>query len=646
MRHSYYHQLPLAPLREAEVAELLGGLLGVDLSLAPVLGFVQERTGGNPFFVEELTRTLVEDGTLAGAPGTYRLTRLLADVRVPPSVQAVLAARIDRLPPDQKDVLQTAAVIGRTFSADVLARAVDRDPESLEEALRAHCAAALLQEIGGHPAADYRFWHPLTQEVAYSSLLSSHRARRHLRVAHAIVAADANHLDERAALVATHFDRAGEHMDAARWNARAATWILRHDMPEAVSRWRSVLRSLDAAAAAGTVPEDEQAERLALGIRARHRLIQFGARLGNPVEDAELLFGEGKAMAERLDDVAGLGNLTQVIANVYFWLGRFEESRSRFLDAAEISQRSNDDGLRASLWSGPTLVYPYTGPLAEGLDIAERSLALSAGSPDRGSEHLGYSPMMRTLLYRAEMLSLVGRLDEARQDADRARSIARERSVTEFLVWTFAILPRLAQLTGSSEDLREEARAALAVAEESGNSSARVVALLGLGTAELVTGRWQEASLALERGLAEAAEGRAHFDEARLLTRIAMACCGAGAVTEAVHAAERAVSVARVQGARVLECGALLTQAQASRSAEGRRADADGALQRALALAEVTGATTYVPFIREEHGRLHDDQAALRDAARLYAAVGASGHARRLADELRTANATSMNPGR
>jgi len=113
MRHSYYRQLPLAALGDTAVGELLGGLLGVDPSLAALPGFVQERTGGNPFFVEEVIRTLVEDGTLEGSPGRFRLARPLREVRVPASVQAVLAARIDGLPAGQKSILQTAAVIGR-----------------------------------------------------------------------------------------------------------------------------------------------------------------------------------------------------------------------------------------------------------------------------------------------------------------------------------------------------------------------------------------------------------------------------------------------------------------------------------------------------------------------------------------------------
>src|SRR5207237_7445738 len=131
-----------------------------------------------------------------GGPGGYRLTRPLDQVQVPPTVQAVLAARIDRLPAEHKVVLQTAAVIGRTFSEPVLAKVTTLTGE-LEETLAALCAAELIQEVQRRPVAEYRFWHPLTQEVAYRSLLTERRARLHGAVARAIVELEPERLDAR-----------------------------------------------------------------------------------------------------------------------------------------------------------------------------------------------------------------------------------------------------------------------------------------------------------------------------------------------------------------------------------------------------------------------------------------------------------------
>jgi len=248
MRHSYYRQISLQPLAPTAVEELLSAFLGLDPSLAPLREHLIDRTGGNPFFIEEVVRGLVEDGLLAGEPGAYRLTRALAEARVPATVQAVLAARIDRLPERDKRVLQTAAVIGRTFPQGVLqavAMATGEDPMA---ALRALCAAEFLQEEAGAPHPEFRFWHPLTQEVAYGSLLSERRARIHGAVARALVDLDTERHDERAALIAAHFEAAGDHVEAARWNARAATWALRTSMEESRRHWLATIAHLDAAA--------------------------------------------------------------------------------------------------------------------------------------------------------------------------------------------------------------------------------------------------------------------------------------------------------------------------------------------------------------------------------------------------------------
>ena len=172
MRHSYYRQISLQPLPPEAVKVLLGALVGPDPSLTPLREHVTERTGGNPFFIEEVVRGLVEDGSLAGDPGAYRLTRALAKVRVPATVQAVLAARIDRLPERDKRVLQTASVIGRTFPEAVLKAVQMASGEEPTPALRALCAAEFLQEEAGNPQPGYRFWHPLTSggRIRFASL--------------------------------------------------------------------------------------------------------------------------------------------------------------------------------------------------------------------------------------------------------------------------------------------------------------------------------------------------------------------------------------------------------------------------------------------------------------------------------------------
>ncbi len=145
---------------------------------------------------------------------------------------------------------------------------------------------------------EYRFWHPLTQEVAYGGLLRDRRAALHAGLARAIIATEPDRLDERAALIATHWERAGESLEAARWNERAAGWALRADTGEAIRRWRAMVEHLHA------VPETDEA--VLLGVRARSRLIRYGARTGMDTSEMEQLYAEAKALAERNGDLTAL----------------------------------------------------------------------------------------------------------------------------------------------------------------------------------------------------------------------------------------------------------------------------------------------------------------------------------------------------
>jgi predicted ATPase len=168
-----YTQLCLDPLAPESADALLETLLGSDPSLKPLKALLIERTAGNPFFLEESVRTLVETQVLMGEPGTYRLAQALPTIQVPPTVQAVLAARMDRLPPDEKRLLQTAAVIGTEVPLTLLQAIAELSDEALHPCLTHLQAAELLYETSLFPERIYTFKHALTHEVAYSSLLQA-----------------------------------------------------------------------------------------------------------------------------------------------------------------------------------------------------------------------------------------------------------------------------------------------------------------------------------------------------------------------------------------------------------------------------------------------------------------------------------------
>jgi predicted ATPase len=185
-RKSYYREIPVAALPLQSAEELLGALLGEDQSLQPLRRLLIERTEGNAFFLEESVRTLVETKVLAGAPGAYRLVTDARAIHVPATVQALLAARIDRLPVEEKRLLQAASVIGKDVPFVLLHAIVEEDKQDLRGGLADLYAAAFLYETSLFPDVEYTFKHALTHDVAYGSLLQPRRQVLHTRVVQAI----------------------------------------------------------------------------------------------------------------------------------------------------------------------------------------------------------------------------------------------------------------------------------------------------------------------------------------------------------------------------------------------------------------------------------------------------------------------------
>ena len=174
--------IALAPLSDAETSTLVAELLGPDPSVGQIGEMITGRAAGNPFFAEEITRELAERGVLVGERGSYACRTDVAEVSVPATLQATIAARIDRLGPGGQHTLAAAAVIGARFNPDLLA-SLEVDPV-VDELI----AAELIDQVRFTPRAEYAFRHPLIRTVAYESQLKSDRARLHRRLAAAIEA--------------------------------------------------------------------------------------------------------------------------------------------------------------------------------------------------------------------------------------------------------------------------------------------------------------------------------------------------------------------------------------------------------------------------------------------------------------------------
>jgi adenylate cyclase len=236
LHHCSGRTVVLAPLNDAMTVRLVSQLLGADRSLARLAEGIAVAAVGNPFFVEEIVRDLAGRGVLSGSRGSYRMVGDADEIAVPATVQAVLAARIDRLPAETKSILNAAAVIGTDFDVDTLH---DLLPEAESARLADLVATELIDQTEFVPRQCYCFHHPLVRTVAYESQLTATRAQAHRRLAAAIEARNSYAADEGAGLIATHLEAAGELDEAYRWHMRAADWLRARDLAAARARWES-----------------------------------------------------------------------------------------------------------------------------------------------------------------------------------------------------------------------------------------------------------------------------------------------------------------------------------------------------------------------------------------------------------------------
>jgi adenylate cyclase len=240
--------ITLQPLTDAMTVQLVGQLVGNDPSVAALVERIAAAAVGNPFFIEEIVRDLADRGVISGSRGRYRLVGAVDEIGVPATVQAVLSARIDRLPTAAKAVVNAAAVIGTRFDVDTLHALL---PDAASSALADLVSAELIDQTEFVPRQRYCFRHPLVRTVAYESQLSASRRQAHRRLAAAIEARDPAGIDENAAVIGTHLEAAGELADAYRWQMRAAGWLRPRDIPAARAQWLRARRIAD------HLPEDQ-----------------------------------------------------------------------------------------------------------------------------------------------------------------------------------------------------------------------------------------------------------------------------------------------------------------------------------------------------------------------------------------------------
>jgi class 3 adenylate cyclase/tetratricopeptide (TPR) repeat protein len=591
MGRSHYHQLPLAPLTAEALQELLVDLLGADPSLDGLSELIREQTGGNPFYVEEAVRELAESGALEGSRGAYRLVHEIGELQVPPTVQAILAARIDRLDAAAKQTLQAAATIGKEFERRLLALAVPLEPDELDAALDELVAAEFIHETALYPEPEYAFRHPLTQEVAYGSQLAATRAATHAAIARGLQEIDSELLDERAALIAQHFEQAGEAMDAATWHARAAGWAGFADPRAALGHWQRI-RELDS-----DLPEGAEADAMRAG--ARVMILGVAWRLGLDIAESRKIFEEGRALAERSGDAATLAMLHGTLGvseatcggNVPEYV-RLQEEMLR------IAEEIEEPNMQVAAATGPMYGLYLAGRQEESLATLDRVLELTAEDPQLGAGIIVANPHAWATSFRTPPLMTLGRMEEARCAAAEGAELCR-RWDRESLGWTYGFMVGMTAQGSdpAGPETVAHARQAVEVAEQLGDAFSRINALHWLGVALLLTGDPAEANRLLESCIGSVeSRGAGREWEPGIRGHHADALLALGEVERALEEAETAVRLSDERGVVVLASTVRNTLAEVL-IARDRPGDLDRAAAALDQAAQITRDTHQVPDV-------------------------------------------------
>ena len=459
--------IELAPLDGSQASALTAALVGADPSTVMLATQIAQRAAGNPFFTEEIVRDLVERGILEGRRGEYVCRSGFNEVSVPATVQATIAARIDRLGPDAKRTLNAAAVIGSRFDAGLLAD-VRNDP------VLADLVNAELIERLDPAGKEYAFRHPLIRAVAYESQLKSERAQMHRRLAAAIERRDPAAADENAALIATHLEAAGDYRDAYDCHMRAAEWLADRDIGAARASWQRAREVAD------RLPVDDP-DRIAVRTMPRAMLCATIWISGGSVDDVgfadlrELCAASG----DQVSLATGMGGMVMALCGH----NRNDEATKLGSELTALLEEIGNPVLTAGLISTAAYARAQVGQMTESLRLSQRAIDLAGGDPVKGAlVVVGWSPLARATMMRGMARLCLG-VEGWRTDGDEAIEIAARvdrRAFVSAVMYKYIVAVPVGALSVDTAALRETAEA-LRIADQVGDDHTLALARLVRG---------------------------------------------------------------------------------------------------------------------------------------------------------------------
>lgn len=543
-----YRQIRLSPLPTHDTRDLLEVLLGNDPELNPLKQLLIGR-GGNPFFLEETVRALVETQALSGERGHYRLMRPIENIQVPPTVQAILAARIDRLPPNDKNLLQIASVAGREVPLAVLRPMSDFTEEALNHALEHLQTAEFLFETGLYPDVEYSFTHALTHEVTYNGLLRARRSSLHARLVNAIETLYRDRLGEHIERLAQHAVR-GELLEkAVRYLRQAGQKALSRSALENGRVWFE-----QALAILEKVPETKENIELAIDIRfdLRNSLHPLG-HLERCLDHLQKV----QAQATQLVDKRRLGQASSFLCQYYRLMGELGPATDAGERAMAIAEELDDLPLRMVASGHIAAISAAKGDHHRASQILDAAVERLRG--DLATETMGTTGVLGVFMrgYLACSLAELGEFGRAARCAEEAVEIAEGANHVYSLSFSYYSKGIVLALQG-------EVPQSITVLEQSLNvcrswTLPLMLPLIGisLGYAYCLADRVDEAIVLLEETEREASTMHRLGGHAMILVRLGEAYLRGARIADAERCGRRALLLSRKQGEHGHEAHAL-----------------------------------------------------------------------------------------
>jgi len=608
---AHYTYLRLDPLGKASAEEMLSHMLGEDDELAALKRIIIERTEGTPFFIEETVQVLLDEGSLV-RNGTVKLTRPLAELKIPPTVQAILASRIDRLPPDAKDLLQTLAVIGREFTLSLVREAVGHSEDELNRLLNDLQLSEFIYEQPAVGDAEYTFKHSLTQEVAYNSVLMERRRQLHDRIGAALEALYATSLDDHLAELAHHFGHGNNLEKAVEYLGRAAQQAAsRSALGEALAYARAglaIVPTLAATAERGRLEFD------LLSTLVRGAIAVEGWGSPQTTQGCQRML---ELARESGDDVA-LFTALQGMWLDHHIAARYKQGAELARQMIELAERRGNPGELANAFFLQGLTRYFRGELGDALTAFNQAVAFCPDGAGRISFD-GSDPQAATLSFSGLSTCIVGYPDRAINLFESAIKRCRELKQPFSLGYVLFHQTWICAARGDVLATQQVCEQLEAVSEEGG-----FTAFSGLN--RIYQGWVASGQGEHERGIAMIRDGIANWANPLFTTVLssilAEACLRAGRYQEAIDA----VIVGRDHSSRTGEhyaeseiervAGETLILMDAEKAVE-----AEQCLRRAVALARRQGAKWFELRATTSFARLLAKQGSRKEARTMLAEI-------------------------